>query len=98
MNFKDKAKINWLSFSEGGRKEIPYGGKYSTVAKFKENKDWPDKAWSVVLKCSKKPYQSLTTIMNIKFLVDKAPQKLLQKGSKFTLYKGKKIVASGVVI
>ncbi|WP_145476282.1 hypothetical protein [Yersinia similis] len=40
-------KIEWLTCEEGGRKTISPKGKYFSVARFPEDINWQNNAWSV---------------------------------------------------
>lgn len=94
-----KARIYWISENEGGRQKIPNSDSYSTVACFEDIKNiYPDEAWSIVVNLKKAHVEDRTTVAEIKFLVELAPEKLLYSGSKFELYEGKKIVAFGEIL
>ena len=93
------ARIRWLRPEEGGRVAPPLGPTYSTVAKFKllANK-WPQEAWSVVLTLKEPldPDQQMT--VEVRMLVEGAPDALLDPGSVFELFEGRQRVAIGEVL
>jgi hypothetical protein len=91
-----KASIHWLSETEGGRKQLPTSLRYSTVARFPQQKDWPTNAWSVVAEFNEPPTQD--AVAQVRFLVEEAPQHLLASGTTFELLEGHKIVATVRVI
>ncbi len=77
----------------------PSGLQYSTVARFEDDaNNWPNEAWSIVVELSGQLPASLETTANIRFLVPNAPNRLLQPGSRFELYEGRRMVANGQVI
>jgi hypothetical protein len=100
MAIKSKtwAKLKWLPKEAGGRDAPPSGLSYSTPARFEKCKDdWPKNAWSLVLDFSAAP--ETRTMAEVRFLVNESPpQDLLQPGSKFDLFEGHSLVASGEII
>ena len=82
----------------GGRNSPPSGISYSTVARFEKYKaDWPQRAWSLTMDFSAAPETRNMAVVS--FLVGKrAPQELLKPGSRFDLFEGEKLVASGEII
>jgi len=69
------------------------------VARLEKYKDdWPKKnGWSLVLDFSATP--ETRTMAEVRFLVgEAAPQDLLQPGSRFYLFEGYRLVASGEII
>ena len=98
MNGKVTAILTWLKLEEGGRQSPPPGPKYSTVARFEDQKtDWRKEAWSLVIEFNNPPNAQLTHEVQVGFLADDAPKELLNPGSKFELMEGAKTVARGVV-
>jgi hypothetical protein len=88
------ANLRWLTKDEGGREYPPTGQEYVTVARFKDPAgDWSRDAWSVVVRFLDDPQHG-----EVGFLVDEAPDHLLQSGSEFELYEGAKKVAEVTVL
>ena len=81
-------------WAEKAHREIPIGGRYSTVAKVPgENRPWPETAWSFVLDFPQ-GYSGVGTAAAIgHFLVETAPDHLLFSGTVIELYEGKKLAA-----
>jgi len=99
MALSVKAKIQWLTPESGGRKTPPLGPKYSTVARFIDiSEKWPKEAWSIVAEFIKPTDSNNCTIVKLSFLVDTGPEYLLYSGSRFDLFEGPRIVATGEVI
>ena len=98
INTKRRATIKWVPEIDGGRKGPPAGLRYSTVARLDEQKnDWPQTAWSLVLDFSDSPHTRNEA--QVSFLVEEgAPHELLSPGSKFDLFEGGKLVASGEIV
>ena len=98
-NTSVKAKVCWLKEEEGGRKSPPSGPKYSTVARFEDEKDsWLREAWSLVLEFSGTPDESLCITTDVRFLSEDGPMRLLHRGSVFELFEGRQLVARGEVL
>jgi hypothetical protein len=94
-----RARIRWLRPDEGGRETPPPGPAYSTVARFQQLAEkWPGEAWSVVLKITEPPDPQRRMTVEIRMLVDEAPEGLLAPGSVFELFEGRHCVASGEVL
>ena len=94
-----KAKIRWISESEGGRAEAPVGPRYVTVSRFEDEREkYPAEAWSLVVELLSQPDSTGNTVSEVTFLADDAPSHLLYPGSKFDLFEGARHVASGVVL
>lgn len=97
-----KARIHWLSSDAGGRAAPPTGPRYSTVARFEaDTSDWSDIAWSIVAEFDVPPTASQETIARIWLLAHDrpgAPEHFLRPGSRFELFEGRKLVATGEVI
>jgi hypothetical protein len=91
-----KASIHWLTEAEGGRNQLPTSLCYSTVARFSQQKNWPDQAWSIVAEFNELP--TITSTARVRFLVDNAPHDLLRSGATFELLEGHKVVATVQVI
>lgn len=93
------AKIHWLSAAEGGRKHPPQGPHYSTVARFANQADkWPQEAWSLVAEFTEVRDDLFCREAEIRFLSADAPADLLQPGSQFELYEGRRVVARGEIV
>ncbi len=94
-----KARIRWVPFEEGGRASPPNGPVYSTVAHFRHDApNWPDEAWSLVVRLDQPSRGSREVIATVDFLVDYGPPELLRLGNTFELVEGKRVVARGEVI
>jgi hypothetical protein len=91
-----RASIHWLSEAEGGRKYLPTSLRYSSVARFPQQRDWPANAWSVVTEFSEPPSQN--ALAHVRFLVEDAPQDWLTPGATFELLEGSKVVATVQVL
>jgi len=84
-----RAKIFWIPHSEGGRERTPTGLQYTTVERFKDPAaDWSADAWSVVVR-----FLENRENVEVRFLAEDAPHRLLQPGTAFELYEGYKKVA-----
>lgn len=94
MTTQVEARIRWLSAQEGGRKDLPKGVHYSTVARFLKD----SAEWSVVTDFNEPPLLERETIALMRFLSPEAPLSLLQLGSRFELLEGSRVVAKGEVI
>lgn len=94
-----KAQIYWIPEEEGGRTSIPNNFNYSTVACFEDIKEkYPREAWSVVVDLEHAKKESRWVAADFRFLVDNAPEQLLYKGSKFKLFEGHRLVATGEIL
>jgi hypothetical protein len=91
-----KASIHWLSEAEGGRKHLPTSLRYSSVARFPQQQDWPTNAWSVVTEFSEPP--SHDSLAQVRFLVEDGPRDWLTPGTTFELLEGSKVVAKAQVL
>jgi hypothetical protein len=91
-----RAKVMWLSPSEGGRASLPDGTRYVTISKFPDDGPrWPDGAWSVVLDFDQPPsLQGTPSLGRASFLVENAPQDRLRPGTRFDLHEGLRKVAT----
>lgn len=93
-------KIEWVPVEGGGRKSIPSEGKYYSVARFPEDIDWQNNAWSVVFKL-KNPGKKEGKIISfglVDFLMDTAPKARMEKHDRFEIYEGPKKVADVFLI
>jgi len=94
-----KARVCWIKEEDGGRRSPPSGPRYSTVARFEDEKDtWLKEAWSLVLEFSGPPDESLCMATDVGFLSEDGPMRLLHPGSIFELYEGRRLVARGEVL
>lgn len=86
-------------WNEGIRRELPIGGRYSTIAKVPgDNQPWPETAWSFVVNFPS-GYRGLgKTIGEAHFLVESAPSHLLHPGTVVELFEGKKLAAFAQVV
>lgn len=90
-----RALITWLTESKGGRKALPAGLRYVTVARFPEDgENWTQQAWSVVATFSIPPSeQGSPSTGDVRFLVDEAPRERIAPDRHFDLYEGGRRVA-----
>ena len=99
MNKTVKSKICWVPKEAGGRESPPAGPRYSTAARFEEEKHkWPHEAWSLILEFSGSPDESNCTIADVSLLNPEGPTRLLHPGSVFELFEGNRLVARGEVL
>lgn len=99
MNNAPMARIEWVRPEESGRKQLPLGPTYSTVAKFDQQGDqWRDNAWSLVLHFIAPADTHFRQLARVRFLSETGPTHWLQVGSKFQLMEGTTVVAKGTVI
>jgi hypothetical protein len=94
------ARIRWRTGEEGGRRSVPRGTKYVTVASFDPpTPNWPDEAWSVIVEPFQTSDLSQTAEVVLSFLMgEKGPENILKKSVKFQLLEGKHVVANGEII
>jgi len=94
-----KARVCWVKKEGGERPSPPPGPRYSTAARFEDEKDnWPHEAWSLVLEFKAPPDDSLCVIADVHFLNPQGPTRLLHSGSVFELFEGYQLVARGEVL
>jgi hypothetical protein len=95
-----RAIIRWIPREQGGRQSPPTGPRYSTVARFEDERDkWPAEAWSLVAEfIHSYPPNGEVTLVEVRFLSDEAPAELLRPGVRFELCEGRRVVAKGVVL
>ncbi len=99
MSHMVQAKIQWVPAEAGGRRQLPHGSGYSTVARFEDDAaSWPGVAWSIVLERNEPADAALETVAAIRFLVSDAPSQLLRPGSRFELFEGHRVIAHGQVL
>jgi len=92
------AKICWVSPEAGGRKTLPSGPRYSTVARFDRLRVSPEEAWSIVAEFVGSIDEERCVLAQVRFLVPQAPHELLSAGSSFELFEGSRLVARGTVL
>jgi hypothetical protein len=97
MNPEMMAMISWVPRDKGGRLTFPSGPQYTTVVRFDEDQGWPADAWSLAVDYIRSYARGQYVYAKIHFLVPEAPHELLHEGSRFQLYEGRKIVATGLV-
>jgi hypothetical protein len=97
MSKEVTAMISWVPFEKGGRRTVPSGPTYSTVVRFDEDKDWPTQAWSLWVEFIRSYADGQYLYARVRFLFPDAPHELLHEGSRFQLYEGRKLVATGLV-
>ncbi|MDP4183403.1 MAG: hypothetical protein Q8942_20225 [Bacillota bacterium] len=87
-----KAKVNWVSDND----QIQPIGKHVTAARFEDVKgNWPSEAWSVLADFSETNNKS---IIDLNFLFEWAPENLIYSGSRFDLFEGNCLVATGEIL
>ena len=92
------AIISWIPADQGGRQHAPAGPTYTTVARFEEDENWPQDAWTLVVKLLRPLGDGRYSLAEIAFLADQGPAALLHRGSRFVLLEGPRRVAKGVVL
>ncbi|HRK05969.1 MAG TPA: hypothetical protein PLW14_12840 [Chlorobiota bacterium] len=92
-----RALLTWNSSEDGGRKCLPTGPTYSTVARFDLQENWREEAWSLWIDFEESPKLETPQKVKVRFLLD-GPQILLSVGSRFALYEGSRVVARGEVV
>jgi len=96
---KVKARVCWLRKEEGGREHPPPGPKFSTVARFEDEKGkFPREAWSLILEFADPIDETNCHIAEVRLLNPEGPTRLLHPGSVFELYEGSHVVARGEVL
>ena len=99
MTNQPVARIQWLNFTEGGRKHPPPGPTYTTVTRFeRQGSQWINDAWSLVLEFMSAPDDRLCHLAKVRFLAEDAPSGWLQEGSRFELMEGSRVVARGLIM
>lgn len=91
------AVVSWVPSSKGGRPEPPSGPVYSTVARFEEDRTWPHKAWSLVVRKLDAFEGGRFWFAEVGFLADTGPVDLLHPGARFELHEGPHLVATGLI-
>lgn len=83
------ANLEWISSDKGGRKSIPREGtRYCPLIRI--CKDGGGVDWSIDFVC---PDFSITNNIKFKFLVNNAPDNLIEENITYGLYEGNKHVA-----
>jgi len=92
-----KAMLSWVPFEKGGRKLRPSGPTYSTLVRFDEDDSWPAETWSLRMEFIRSYADGKYVYARVSFVSPDAPQGLLHEGSRFQLYEGRRLVATGLV-
>lgn len=92
------AILSWLPARKGGREVVPSGDRYVGVARFELDTEWPGRTWSLVVRPSERMSDGRFWMASIGFLSPEGPTELLRDGSRFEIYEGRRLVASGLVI
>jgi len=93
------ARIEWIGPEAGGREAPPVGPRYSTVARFEGQADWPREAFSLVVERKSNDHGDAEWIATVSFLVpENAPDDFLRPGARFELFEGGRRVAAGQVL
>lgn len=92
-----KVRVKW---SAEKLANLPAAGSYSTVARFSEDRDWPQgETWSIVLRLPSPgemrdgPFEA-----EARFLAPEAPADRLKSGSAFDLFEGRVRTATVLVL
>jgi hypothetical protein len=89
--------ISWVPFEKGGRRSLPAGPTYSTLVRFDEDATWPTQTWSLVVEFIRSYADGQYVYARVSFLSPDAPVELLHEASRFQLYEGRRLVATGVI-
>jgi hypothetical protein len=92
------AKVCWITDKNGSYINRSRGTQFATVARFAEDKTWPQEAWSLVLEFNDADHDSKCMHVNVHFLVENAPAQLLHAGSHFELLAGRRVIATGEIL
>lgn len=92
------AYISWVPAGKGGRKQPPSGPLYSTLVRFDDDTTWPHEAWSLVVRCLRSVESGRFWYAQVEFLVEEAPQDLLHSDSRFQLFEGRRMTATGIIV
>jgi hypothetical protein len=95
VSFSVNVSIDWEKFRA---QNLPENGVYSTIAKFEQDTDWLNTAWSIVLRFDPPKSGSDHTKGRAKFLAENGPHERLKKGCVFEMYEGNKKSAVVTVI
>ncbi|HET6249220.1 MAG TPA: hypothetical protein VFE47_16110 [Tepidisphaeraceae bacterium] len=98
MTKKQRAIISWVPTESGGRRSPFVGPKYSTLARFEEDRQLAMGAWSLVVEFIHVFQNPRHVLAEVQFLSDEAPDQLLHDGSRFELLEGNKCTAKGIVL
>ncbi len=93
---KVDVRVEWL-----GEKlqNLPNSSQYSTVAKFDNDKNFLDNAWSIVLEfLVPAKSQGNPSFATARFLMKNAPHEKLSENAMFELFEGKSCVANVSVL
>ena len=96
MNRTFRARIKWLTEEQGGRKTLPQGDKYGPIISMGKPPSLSEENWSLFVEY-KEMINEFTTIAEIRYLSEKAPDNL-GTDVEFELYEGTKLVANGIVL
>lgn len=89
------AEIEWIKYENGGKKKIPaLNDKFYSHIKLNCHEELFN--WSFVI-INIEFITELKTFSKVDFLMNHAPQDLLEKNTKFQIYEGPKLVAHGVI-
>ena len=88
-------QIKWkIDMSANNRS--PRGNTFSTVAKFEhQGSEWNNDAWSLIIESRTLPDSEGRQDVLVRFLAPDAPHEWLEKGRKFELYEGSRLIAEG---
>lgn len=83
------AGIDWICYEKGGRKKPPKkGARYCPLIRIYNDADYEE--WSIDFIC---PNFDSTNVIKFSFLVDTAPNHLLEKNIVYGIYEGSRKVA-----
>lgn len=93
------ARIEWLSAEQGGRNAPPSGPRYSTPVRFESQPFGAEGAtWSLVVEMIDRSADAMAWTARVHFLMDEAPNELLNVGARFELFEGAKRIGRGAVL
>ena len=97
MKKRVHAYVQWIPFSEGGRRSpIPLGMKYGPIIRFEEEINRIEE-WSAEIYVIRNDSDN-TSLIELSYLVSKAPFHNLSTGKTFELFEGNRLVAKGTIL
>ena len=99
INKPMKARVCWVKKEAGGPETSPPGPRYSTVARFEEEKEkWPHEAWSLVLEFHNPPDESHCLIAEVSLLNPDGPTGYFTQAVSLNCMRAINLVARGEVL
>jgi hypothetical protein len=92
-----RAVVTWLTLEQGGRRAIPPGPQYATLARIRNRpEEFDGSTWSLVLnKLPNSPDNPWN--VEIHWGMEDAPHHWLETDAEFELFEGNRLVARGVI-